>query len=655
MASEPRQNASGGCDTPEMKHRVEGVRRFRFGALSLVFLSVAAILLLVSIVGERLGLLERAFAEIPAWLGFTLVALGGYPIFRGLARNLRQGRITAHAVMTLGLGAALAVGEYATAVVIVFFMRAGEYIESFTVGRSRAAIRALTEAAPETATILRDGKEHVVRATDLQPGDLVVVRPGQRIPVDGVVVQGQAEVNQAPITGESNPVAKQVGDKVFAASVNQLGYVEIQAEQVGSDTTFGRIIHLVEQAQASKAPVQRLADKFSAYFIPVVLVAAGLTWWTTGEVMNAVAVLVVACACAIAIATPMAVAAAIGAGARRGILIKGGAYLEALARVDALLVDKTGTLTFGEPTVTDVIPLNGWEPEAVLRVAGTVERYSEHPLAKAIVASAGDGDDFPPADEFQVVAGRGVSGTVEGRLVRVGTAEWTAAPGNAEAVAGALQEQGKTAVFVRVDREVVGLVATADRIRPELDEAFRQFRQLGIRRILMVTGDTERVAARLAQSLGIEYVAEALPEDKINLVRKLQREGHRVAMVGDGINDAPALAAANVGIAMGAAGTAAAIEAADIALMTEDWRQVPATIRLARRTFRTIKQNLFVTAAYNAVGIALAWVGILPPIAAAAAQSFPDVAILLNSSKLLRTSSEATSMRGYRPCCRRRS
>jgi Cu+-exporting ATPase len=637
VASEPRQNASCGCDSPETKPRVEVLRHFRFGALSLVFLSVAAILLLVGIVGERLGLLERAFAEIPAWLGFMLVALGGYPIFRGLVRNLRRGRITAHAVMGLGLGAALAVGEYATAVVIVFFMRAGEYIESFTVSRSRAAIRALTEAAPETATILRDGKEHLIRATDLQPGDLVVVRPGQRIPVDGVVVQGQAEVNQAPITGESNPVAKQVGDKVFAASVNQLGYVEIQAEQVGSDTTFGRIIHLVEQAQASKAPVQRLADKFSAYFIPVVLIAAGLTWWTTGQVMNAVAVLVVACACAIAIATPMAVAAAVGAGARRGILIKGGAYLEALARVDTLLVDKTGTLTFGEPTVTDVIPLNGWEPEAVLRIAGTVERYSEHPLAKAIVASAGNGDKLFPADEFQVVAGRGVSAAVDGRLVRVGTAEWTGAPGHAEAVAGALQEQGKTVVFVSVDREVVGLVATADRIRPELDEAFRQLRQLGIRRILMVTGDTERVAARLAQSLGIEFVAEALPEDKINLVRKLQRDGHSVAMVGDGINDAPALAAANVGIAMGAAGTAAAIEAADIALMTEDWRQVPATIRLARRTFRTIKQNLFVTATYNAVGIAVAWVGILPPIAAAAAQSFPDVAILLNSSKLLRT------------------
>jgi len=637
MASERSQNVSCAGGTVEPTPRNEVLRRFRFGALTLVFLSVAAILLLVSIVGERVGLLEKAFTPVPGWLSFLLVIVGGYPMFRGLARDLRRGRITAHAVMALGLGAALAVGEYSTAVVIVFFMRAGEYIESFTVNRSRAAIRALTEAAPETATVRRSGQEHVVRATDVTPGDLVIVRPGQRIPVDGVVVEGRAEVNQAPITGESNPVAKQAGDHVFAATINQLGYLEIRAEQVGSDTTFGRILHLVEEAQASKAPVQRVADRFSAYFIPFVLAAAGLTWLTTGKAMNAVAVLVVACACAIAIATPMAVAAAVGAGARRGILIKGGAYLEALARVDTLLVDKTGTLTFGTPEVTDVVPLNGWSREGVLQVAAALERYSEHPLARAIVASARNNDGLPDAAEFQVVAGRGVAGRVEGGLVRVGTADWVGAPPAAVKAAAALQEQGKTAVFVSVDSEAAGLVGTADRVRSDVAEAFRQLRQLDIRRIIMVTGDTQRVATSVAHSFGIEFVAEALPADKMNLLQKLQHEGRRVAMVGDGINDAPALAAADVGIAMGAAGTAAAIEAADVALMTEDWMQVPAAVRLARRTFRTIKQNLFLTAAYNAVGIALASVGVLPPIAAAAAQSLPDVAILLNSSRLLRS------------------
>lgn len=625
------------CGSPEPDARLGAAGRFRWGAMGLVFVSVAALLLLVSIVGERLGLLERAFSRIPAWVGVLLVVVGGYPIFLGLIRDLRGGRITAHAVMSLGLGGALAVGEYSTAVVIVFFMRAGEYIESFTVNRSRAAIRALTEAAPETATVRRGGQEQVIRATEVIAGDLMIVRPGQRIPADGVVVEGRAEVNQAPITGESNPVLKQPGDKVFAATINQLGYLEIRAQQVGSDSTFGRILHLVEQAQASKAPVQRLADRFSAYFIPVVLLAAGVTWLTTGQVMNAVAVLVVACACAIAIATPMAVAAAVGAGARGGILIKGGAYLEALARVDTLLVDKTGTLTFGTPVVTEVIPLNGRQPEEVLRLAAAVEHYSEHPLAKAIVAASADGDALPAAEEFEVVAGRGVAGRVEGRLVRVGTAEWVAAPASVECTLASLQQQGKTAVLVSIDRDVAGLVVAADRARPEIQEAFRQLRQLGIERIIMVTGDNERTAGALAGSLGIDFVAEALPQEKIELVKKLQSRGHRVAMVGDGINDAPALVAADVGIAMGAAGTAAAIEAADIALMRDDWTQVPVAVRLARRTFLVIKQNLWFTAAYNTIGIALAWVGILPPIVAAAAQSFPDVAILLNSSRLLRT------------------
>lgn len=637
VQTEKPQGASCTCETAQPTPRDEVLRGFRFGTLSLVFLSVAAMLLLVSIVGERLGLLGRAFTHVPWWLAFLLVGIGGYPIFRGLVHDLGRARITAHAVMTLGLIAALAVREYGTAVVIAFFMRAGEYIENFTVNRSRAAIRALTEAAPETATVRRNGLELTIPAAEVVSGDLIVIRPGQRIPADGVVMSGRAEVNQAPITGESVPVTKHVGDHVFAATVNQLGYVEVRADRVGSDTTFGRIVYLVEQAQASKAPVQRLADRFSAYFIPLVLAAAVLTWLTTGRVMNAVAVLVVACACAIAIATPMAVAAAVGAGARRGILIKGGAYLEALARVDTLLVDKTGTLTFGNPEVTEVIPLNAWSREAVLHMAAAVERYSEHPLAKAIVASANSGKSLPSAEEFEVVAGRGVAGRVESNLVRVGTAEWVGAPLVAVKTASALQEAGKTATFVSVAGEVVGVLGAADRVRPEVAEAIHQLRQIGIQRIMMVTGDTEAVAANLARSLGIEYVAEALPADKMNLLQKLQREGLRVAMVGDGINDAPALAAADVGIAMGAAGTAAAIEASDVALMADDWMQVPVAVRLARRTFRTIKQNLFFTAAYNAVGIALAAIGVLPPIAAAAAQSFPDVAILINSSRLLRS------------------
>lgn len=501
-----------GCELVEpQRPRTEVLGQLRLGRLGLAFVSVVAVLILVSIVGERLGLLEWAFARVPGWFAVVLVGIAGYPIFYGLIRDLRRGRVTAHAVMTLGLVAALAVREYSTAVVIVFFMRAGEYIENLTVNRSRAAIRALTEAAPDTATVRRNGQEQVIRSTEVTPGDVVIVRPGQRIPVDGVVVEGRAEVNQAAITGESVPVARQIADHVFAASVNQFGYLEVRAERVGPDSAFGRILKLVEEAQSSKAPVQRLADRFSAYFIPLVVAAAALAFVTTGKMMNSVAVLVVACSCAIAIATPMAVAAAVGAGARRGILVKGGVYLEALARVDTLLVDKTGTLTFGTPVITDKISLDGWAPDVFLRAAAAVERYSEHPLARAFVASVSASDQLPPAEGFQVVPGSGVSGRVEGRLVKVGTAEWLSVPQSAQRMAMDLQEQGKTSVFVSVDGELAGLVATADRVRPEVVAAFQRLRQLGISRIVMVTGDTERVAATLARTAGYRLRSRSSP------------------------------------------------------------------------------------------------------------------------------------------------
>lgn len=626
----------GGCGPPVPQYRL--VSRLRLGGISLLFVSVAALLLLVSLADERLHVLDWALHKLPGWLALALVTLGGYPIFVGLTRDLRRGRITAHAVMALGLVAALFAKEYATAVVIVFFMRVGEYIESFTVNRSRAAIQALTEEVPQKATVRRNGREEVIPVAEVQAGDIVIVRPGQRVPADGVVVLGGAEIDQAVITGESMPVAKGRGHQVYAATVNQVGYIEVRAEHVGSDSMFGRILHLVEEAQAARAPVQRLADRFSAYFIPLVLVAAALAFMTTGKPMNAVAVLVVACSCAIAIATPMAVAAAVGAGARRGILVKGGAYLEALAQVDTLVVDKTGTLTFGAPTVTDTIQINGWTPQEIRRVAAGVERYSEHPLARAVVAAAmRDGNGLATGTDFQISAGRGVAASVDNHSVSVGTAEWTAASDSALALASQLREQGKTAIFVSVDGSSVGVFGVADEVRPDLPQAFGQLRQMGIQRIIMATGDSETVAAILARQLGIEYAAELLPADKTALVQKLQANGRRVAMVGDGINDAPALAVSDVGIAMAAAGTAAAIEASDIALMTDDWNQIPATIRLARRAFSVIGQNLFLTGAYNLVGITLAWTGILPPIAAAAAQSLPDVGILLNSSRLLRS------------------
>ncbi|HEY4684341.1 MAG TPA: cation-translocating P-type ATPase [Candidatus Acidoferrales bacterium] len=640
MASEQERGQRCGCEGVERNPRTEALRRFRFGSLGLVFLSVVALLLLVSIVGERFGVLEGFVARVPWWLAVALVGLGGYPIFRGLYLNLRHRRITAHAIMTIGMVAALAAREYPTAIIIVFFMRAGEFLESFTIRKSRDAIKKLIAQAPRTARVKRDGAEREVAIEELQVNDRVLIRPGEKIPVDGQVLAGTSSVNQAPITGESLPVPKSPGDSVFAATVNGAGVLEVTTTKVGRDTTYGRIIRLVEEAEASKAPVQRFADKFSAYFVPLVLGAAALTYLTTGQVMNAVAVLVVACACAIAIATPMAVSAAVGSGARSGILIKGGAYLELLAKVDTLVVDKTGTLTFGRPEVVQVIPFGNRNEKEVLELAAALERYSEHPLAGAVVRAAG-GNGAGPVEDLRVVAGKGIGGNVNGSRVAVGSLRYMeeaglTMPPEMLTCAESAETEGQTSIVVAIDGQAVGLITAADTLRPGVGRVFDEVRRMGIKRIMMLTGDNERVARAIANQLGIEYKAELLPEDKIAIVRQLRSEGARVAMVGDGINDAPALAAADVGIAMGAAGTDVAIEAADIALMTDDWKQIPAAIRLARRTFGAIKQNLLFTAIYNAVGIALAWAGVIPPVVAAAAQSFPDVAILLNSSRLLR-------------------
>ncbi len=616
------------------------MRRFAFGSLGLVFVSVAAVLLLVSIVGERFGFLEGLVARVPWWVAVGVVGLGGYPIFRGLYVNLRKRRITAHAIMTIGMVAALAAREYSTAIIIVFFMRAGEFLESFTIRKSRDAIKKLIAQAPRTACVRRDGAEIEVSIEELRVNDVVLIRPGEKIPVDGAVLAGTSWVNQAPITGESLPVTKSPGDHVFAATINGAGILEVRTTRVGRDTTYGRIIRLVEEAEASKAPVQRFADKFSAYFVPMVLGAAILTYLTTGQVMNAVAVLVVACACAIAIATPMAVSAAVGSGARSGILIKGGAYLELLAKVDTLVVDKTGTLTFGQPEVVQVIPFGNRTEKEVLDLAAAVERYSEHPLAGAVVRAA-RGNGAGPAEELLVVPGKGIAAKVNGSHVAVGSLRYMEEahllmPREMLARAGSAEAEGQTTVAVAIDGQAAGLITAADTLRPEVGPVFDEVRQLGIKRILILTGDKEGVARAVANKLGVEYKAELLPEDKIAIVRQLRTDGAKVVMVGDGINDAPALVAADVGIAMGAAGTDVAIEAADIALMRDDWRQIPAAIRLARKTFGTIKQNLLFTAIYNALGIALAWAGVIPPVVAAAAQSFPDVAILLNSSRLLR-------------------
>ncbi len=630
-----------GMTVTEEGSRAPGRRRPLPDLLGWAFVSVIAVVALVGIAGERLGLFETLVERIPPWLALAAVVAGGYPIFVNVIRALRNRAVTAHALMTLGIVGALAIGQYAAAAVIVFFMRLADFIEGYTTDRSRQAIRELLRLAPETAWVKREGREILVPAEQVGRGEVVLVKPGERIPVDGTVIEGRASVNQAPITGESVPVEKQVGDRVFAATICERGALRLRTERVGRDTTFGQIVRLVEDAEASKAPVQRFADRFTAYYIPVVVTAALATYLVGGSATAAVATVLVACSCAIAMATPITVLAAVGRSARGGIIIKGGRYLEALAKVDTVVMDKTGTVTLGRPEVAEVIPLDG-EGAASLALAASIERRSEHPLAAGIVRAAEQRAlAVQEPKEFEVYPGEGVAATVDGVSALCGTERLMArfgidVPDHVRTRVRELAEDGRSVVLVARGETLTGLIALADTIRPEVEAAIAALRALGVRRLLLLTGDRREVAAAVARRLGLDFEAEVLPGQKIRVVERLQREGKVVAVVGDGINDAPALAQADVGIAMGVAGTDAAIEAAHVALMQDDWRGVPEAIRIGRRAFRTIQQNLWFTAGYNIVGILLAATGWIPPILAAAAQALPDVAVMLNSSRLLR-------------------
>jgi P-type Cu+ transporter len=617
---------------------------------------VFGFVLFIVVAGEWFGLLETVTGRIPFPAGLVIVLIFGFPVFKNVARAVLRRQIIAHTLMTMGVVAALVIGEWATAAVVVFFMRAGDYAERFTTERARRAVKDLASMAPQTARIEVNGKESILPIEDVQPGEIVVVRPGEKIPVDGVVIAGQATVNQAPITGESMPVEAEPGVRVYAASLIYTGSIRIRVSQTGPDTTFGRVIRMVEEAEANRGEVQRLADRFSTWYLPVVAGIAALTFIFRGDPLATAAVLVVACSCAFALATPIAMLASIGAGAKRGILIKGGKYLETLARADVLLIDKTGTLTLGLPHVTEIyskgisesISIFETDVKEVLLLAASAERYSEHPLAEAVRKAAhAAGLSLLEPEDFKMVPGIGVTARINGSIISVGSHRIFEDENKLSHLwrqkVEELEKAGSTLVFVTCDNKLIGLIAASDTLRSEVPSALAAVNELGIKKIELLTGDNERAAGRLIDKLGqghnrinISFQANLLPEDKIRIVRDYQAKGHRVVMVGDGINDAPALAQADVGIAMGAAGTDIAMEAAHISLMNDDWSLIPALFNISQRTMNIVKLNIGFTAIYNLAGISLAAFGYLPPIFAAAAQSLPDLGILANSSRLLK-------------------
>jgi len=541
-----------------------------------------------------------------------------------------------------------------SAAVILAFITVGKYFETLTKGRTSQAIQSLVALSPKVATVIRDGKEVEVPVEELQVGEVVFVRPGEKIPVDGVLLSGESFVDESMITGESVPVFKKEGSKVVGATLNTTGSFQVEVSQVGKDTTLSQIIRLVEEAQGSKAPIAAIADRVAGIFVPIVMglsLLAGVYWGLIGGesfefvVTVMISVLVIACPCALGLATPTAIMVGTGFGAKRGILIKSSAALEEAGHVGVVLLDKTGTITNGKPKVVDIQVFNDYSKEEVLKIAASIEKHSEHPLGKAIVEEAENQEcDVLPIEQFQSISGMGIQGIVDGKEVLLGNHLLLQNQGivvdEYNAVIDGVASKGQTAMFVAIQKQVAGIIVVADTIKATSKEAIQQMKALGLQ-VRMVTGDHEKTAKAIANEVGIDTVySQVLPNEKASVVEQLLEEGYQVAMVGDGINDAPALAKATVGIAIGS-GVDVAIETADMVMMQDDLRLVAKTIQLSKMTMMTIKENLFWAFIYNVIGIPVA-MGVLhffggpllSPMIAGAAMSFSSVSVVLNALRL---------------------
>jgi heavy metal translocating P-type ATPase len=606
---------------------------------------------------ERAELVRIAFvflAAVAVWfrlwepfphislIGIAATLIGGYPIFKEAFENIIERKMTMELSMTIALLAALAIGEFFTALVITAFVLAAEVLEGLTVGRGRRAIQSLLDFLPRTATVRRNGEVLEIASDQVKIGDTVIVRPGGRIPVDGIVLGGRSFVEQAAITGEAMPVEKAAGDGVYAGTINQSGALEIAAQKLGRDTTFGRIIEAVERAEKSRAPIQKTADRLAGYLVYFALGAAVLTFIITHNVRSTISVVIVAGACGIAAGTPLAILGAIGRAAYQGAIIKGGLYLEALAAVDTVLLDKTGTLTFGTPQIQEVISANGFGERQIITAASIAERKSEHPLAKAVMARATElAIPLVDPDQFSYTPGRGVRVSYEGEEILVGSLSLFVAHGMTRGLPVSSDGAGGVSdVYVARAGQVLGSIRIADVLRPEAKNAVAAMRQMGLRTVLL-SGDTQAVTSSVGRDLGVdEAVGGLLPEQKAKRVAELRSKGRNVAMVGDGINDAPALVEANVGIAMGS-GTDVARESADVILIGSDLSKLVETLRVARRCRGIIMQNFVGTLVVDSIGVGMAALGFLNPLLAAFIHVTSELAFILNSTRLLPRGAES--------------
>jgi heavy metal translocating P-type ATPase len=574
--------------------------------------------------------------------GVICTLVGGFPIFHEAYENIAQRRMTMELSMAIAIVAALAIREIFTALVITLFVLVAEILEGLTVGRGRRAIQRLVDLLPNIATVWRNGVWQEINIPEVTLADEVLVRPGGRIPVDGKVAKGHSFVDQSPITGESMPVEKSAGASVYAGTINLSGSLQIHIERLGRDTTFGKIIEAVEHAEKSRAPIQGIADRLAGYLVYFALAAAVITFLITHNIRSTISVVIVAGACGIAAGTPLAILGSIGRAAQDGAIIKGGLYLEKLAEVDTILLDKTGTLTYGTPEVMEIRPASGVTEERLLEAAAIAESQSEHPVAKAILKKTAQmGIHVRQPDRFDYTPGRGIVAEIDGEEIVVGNLLHLRNEGIKNTVAN--QERADGAVLVTRAGHLLGSIRVADLIRPEARVAIHDLKAMGLKTILL-TGDSRAVAETVGKGLGVDEIsAELLPEQKLQRVEALMAKGGKVVMVGDGINDAPALARATVGVAMGS-GTAVARESSDVVLIGSDLGKLVETIRIARRCHRTIMQNFVGTLVVDTIGVGLAAFGFLNPLLAAFIHVSSEMAFILNSATLLPPVSSAKKL-----------
>lgn len=586
------------------------------------------------------------------------ILLGSYNVALRGARNLLRFEFDMNVLMTVAVTGAVLLGQWEEATVVAFLFAISEMLESYSMEKARQSIRSLMEIAPKEASVIRDGQEIVVPVEELLVGDELIVRPGEKIPIDGTIEYGSTTIHEAAITGESMPAEKTVGDSVFAGTLNQQGAIRLRVTKLVQDTAIAKIIHLVEEAQTERAPAQAFVDKFARVYTPTVILLAVLVavipaLWLGGSwqhwIYEALALLVVACPCALVVSTPVAIVTAIGTAAKHGVLIKGGIYLEQAATLNAVAFDKTGTLTKGEPEVTEIVPLQTEQDSSLgqldenelLRIAAGLESLSEHPLAKAIIRKAQEkGLQLQAPEEFAAIPGKGACGTIGGTKFYVGnTRLFSELSGTEEQVPEAvrLQQEGKTVMLVGTDKHLLGVLAVADKIRDESRSSIERLKATGIEKTVLLTGDNKQTAAAIAKQAGVdEYYGELLPEDKLEHVKQLRMQYRQTAMVGDGINDAPALAAASLGIAMGGAGTDTALETADVVLMGDDLSKLPYTVDLCKAALRVIKQNIAFSLIVKLIAVLLVFPGWLTLWMAILADMGATIAVTINGLRLLR-------------------